>query len=164
MKQLIAFLLLAIFGAGTAQAVVLYQFETYYSISDFYYSDFLSGNAAIPLEADCITRSNASPCTLGSLMFGNGGRACLTNIANCQTAYTVSDYDIYGRHFNAFGTYLPYMLDHVGTVGTRNDGLLLTVIQLEAVPEPATWALLMIGFLSVGALLRRRQGTAVLVL
>ena len=43
--------------------------------------------------------------------------------------------------------------------GGQNEGVFLDAVSLAAVPEPATWALMILGFGAIGGALRRRRAT-----
>ena len=45
--------------------------------------------------------------------------------------------------------------DIAAFLGTLNDGY-----QVDSVPEPAAWAMMILGFLGVGGLIRRRRAKA----
>jgi hypothetical protein len=75
---------------------------------------------------------------------------CVDNPANCQA---LSGSAI----LNAGGYYLQFTGTGGGTAGYGGD---LTTAAIAAVPEPATWAMMLIGFAGVGymAMRKRRQG------
>lgn len=49
------------------------------------------------------------------------------------------------------------VLDFSNTVGRNNGGVLLDAVNVTAVPEPATWGLMLLGFLGVGFVSYRRS-------
>lgn len=97
--------------------------------------------------------------------------SALAALAGYQAAPTVTHQDI-PPPFNTIGSFEPinqpwtvYTPDTV-TVHffiadtTRDDNVGGVSLSIDAVPEPATWALLIAGFAGVGATLRRRRGVA----
>jgi hypothetical protein len=52
-------------------------------------------------------------------------------------------------------------LDFNETVGGNNAGILLDAINVSAVPEASTWAMMILGFFGVGFMAYRRKGPAV---
>lgn len=63
----------------------------------------------------------------------------------------------YSNEFTAAST--STTLTFVNTIGGQNEGVLLDAVSVMAVPEPATWAMLILGFGLVGGALRRRSQT-----
>ena len=64
-------------------------------------------------------------------------------------------YDIFGgtgQFLNATGTFLG-----VGTVDQRTPGVTQVAINFSAVPEPSTWAMMLLGFAGIGLALRHRR-------
>ena len=80
-------------------------------------------------------------------------------------AYTVGSYDTFSQTFaTAIGTSyrLGFSLsaDAAGTTNTSPNGLRITLGNIAAVgtvPEPSTWAMMLIGFGAVGSAMRRRR-------
>jgi Protein of unknown function (DUF642)/PEP-CTERM motif len=61
------------------------------------------------------------------------------------------------------GTGAPTVVSFTNLTGGRNEGVLLDAINVSAVPEPATWAQLLLGFAVLGGVLRfarRAKGVA----
>lgn len=50
----------------------------------------------------------------------------------------------------------PTTLSFVNTAGAQNEGVFLDAVTVAAVPEPATWAMMLMGFGAIGISLRRR--------
>jgi hypothetical protein len=59
------------------------------------------------------------------------------------------------------GTGAPMTVAFDETYGANNGGVFLDNISVAAVPEPATWAMLILGLGLTGVMLRRRNGLAV---
>jgi hypothetical protein len=74
-----------------------------------------------------------------------------------------------GAALSGTSTYLNTTIANLGlTAGTyifrsANDSLTLNIGAVSAVPEPATWALMLLGFGGVGVAMRRRSKTRVAV-
>ncbi len=80
------------------------------------------------------------------------------NVLNSTVNYIVTSGT--GRFLGATGT-----VQGVGTLDRNpatpiNNLTLSGVLNLPAVPEPSTWALMLFGFTGLGAMLRRRRATA----
>lgn len=63
----------------------------------------------------------------------------------------------YSNSFTADST--STTLSFFNTVGATNEGVFLDAVSVTAVPEPGTWALLILGFGLVGGAMRRRSHT-----
>jgi hypothetical protein len=88
------------------------------------------------------------------VVFLNGGQLNLT-IGSWKTYFSNNAY-ITGVSFGAgsgFGAGFVGFVDNVRATTVDGD---LTIINFEAVPEPATWAMMIAGFGLVGAAMRRR--------
>jgi hypothetical protein len=46
------------------------------------------------------------------------------------------------------------------SAGARNTGIIDFTLQTSAVPEPSTWAMMILGFVGVGFMAYRRKGQA----
>lgn len=65
------------------------------------------------------------------------------------------DWQIFSGSFTATGT---NTLSFINTAGGPNEGILLDAISVTPLPEPATWAMMLLGFGAIGlATGRRRQ-------
>jgi Protein of unknown function (DUF642)/PEP-CTERM motif len=49
-------------------------------------------------------------------------------------------------------------IEFTNTVGANNGGVLLDSVSVAAVPEPSTWAMMILGFMGVGFMAYRRKG------
>lgn len=78
-----------------------------------------------------------------------------TNVPGLQKTYT-----LYSLSFRAqsAGSFTAVFGTGNGSSGSDNEGPILDNVSITAVPEPATWAMLIMGFAGVGAALRRRSG------
>lgn len=68
-----------------------------------------------------------------------------------------------GRFLNASGSILALSLIDTRFPPTTNTGTFSGQLNLPAVPEPGTWAMLVVGFLACGSVLRSRRRTRVAV-
>jgi hypothetical protein len=75
---------------------------------------------------------------------------CVDNPANCQA---LSGSAI----LNAGGYYLQFTGTGGGTAGYGGD---LTTAAIAAVPEPATWAMMLLGFAGIGFMAYRKRGNS----
>lgn len=64
------------------------------------------------------------------------------------------DWQIFSGSFVATG---PDTLNFTNISGGPNEGVLLDAISVAAVPEPATWAMMLLGFAGIGFAMRRRR-------
>lgn len=70
------------------------------------------------------------------------------------------DWQIFSRNFTATGATTTLTFNNL--TGGVNEGILLDAISVAPVPEPATWAMMLLGFFGIGAVVRRtRDGSHV---
>jgi hypothetical protein len=102
---------------------------------------------------------------LGADMFSAGDLAGLLNFSNSGNAVgaTVGDdgfgiflgaNDVSGLLTNVF--YLGYD-DEISNVDDNHDDMIIRVTVSPAIPEPGTWAMMLLGFGAVGYAMRRRR-------
>lgn len=96
---------------------------------------------------------------------GLGSASGLVSVGNLSRTVTHStgnasnpDYQIFSRTFTATGP--TSTLSFVTTAGGGNAGLALDAVSVSAVPETATWAMLIGGFGAMGCALRTRRRSA----
>ena len=119
---------------------------------DFFTSNYFKLNA-LPVT----TNGNTSIIgltfdTLGGLSVGNFASAGFTPYYSGGTqtpTFLTGSYDLDGRYTSGFG------ISH----GNYN----LTISQVAAVPEPASWAMLIFGFGAAGVAIRRTRATTLRV-
>lgn len=107
-----------------------------------------SGGPGFPIDDEFVTTPDYFSTGDGS----SGGGLGLTT-TNAGTNYNFRIYD-YTDTFNNYGVRTAWFGDSGGS---------LSVVTFTAVPEPATWALMTLGFAGLGAAAyrsRRRQATA----
>jgi hypothetical protein len=86
----------------------------------------------------------------------------LTSVTHNTSTPTAGDWTHYSGSFVA-GASGPYELAFTTTAGGNSGGIFLDNVSVSAVPEPATWALMLAGFGGLGAALRvtrRRRSPA----
>lgn len=130
----------------------LYQSLTTVVGQSYHYSFFLAG-ATSDATADSAFLAEIGGATVA--FFSNTGTFGYTETAGDFVATSTST-DIYFEAYNSLGLYL---LDDVSVTGPRASGCDLRIGcgGGGGVPEPATWALMLLGFGGVGALLRNRR-------
>jgi len=64
------------------------------------------------------------------------------------------DWRVFSGSFTATGN---DVLSFANVTGGRNEGVLLDAISVAPVPEPATWAMMLLGFGGIGMAVRRRR-------
>lgn len=97
----------------------------------------------------CLTINNCAGGSFGGVTIGNTGTGAFTlNFSSAKT--TVSLSDLYVRYQSVYGGD-EWGGSAVGEVVTSN-----------AVPEPATWAMMIVGFGAIGSTLRSARRRAVL--
>lgn len=85
----------------------------------------------------------------------------LTGVVTHSTGSTSDlDWTVLTGRFVATGPTTTFSFTNL--TGGQNEGVLLDGISLSAVPEPATWALMILGFGAVGAAMRRRRAVPAL--
>lgn len=96
------------------------------------------------------------------VVYLNGGQ--LNNSIGAWQSYFSSNAFITGFSFGAgsgFGSGFVGFLDNVRiNKATADDSVTINFEAAAAVPEPATWAMMMLGFGAMGGMLRRRKTTA----
>ncbi|HEU4969635.1 PEPxxWA-CTERM sorting domain-containing protein [Sphingomonas sp.] len=107
-------------------------------------ADFLASHAGYTLDAG----------TKGVVLF-NGGQVN-RSIGSWQSLFSADAY-ITGFSFGAGSGFGSNFVGYVDNVRIRNAFGDTTIINFEAVPEPATWAMMIGGFAFVGAAARRRK-------
>jgi len=133
----------AMIGAAPAEAAVRYQFSGEGGSFNLLLDDFVSPGAF---------KTYAAPA----------GSTCLPGYASCTTIHLWndwegSDYAFIGDDNSQSGTgFLGNAFDTVGTHISNFGNNTLIVSQVGAAPEPATWAMLILGFGLAGWALRRR--------
>ena len=89
-----------------------------------------------------------------------GGVLLLSNVFHNTSAIGDIDWTTFSGSFIGNGQLAT--LDFKNTNGGGNGGLLLDDVNVAAVPEPATWAMMILGFLSVGFVAYRRKSAVAL--
>jgi len=135
-----------------------------------HFVDFGSGNTA---GVDLV--SQAFNDLLGSLYtvsfdlgaFGAGTNLVTATAGGVSQNFTVTannnaDTTFHNQSFSFLGTGLDTVKFTVVATGPDNTDALLDNVSVSgvAVPEPATWAMMLVGFGGLGALLRRRRTAA----
>lgn len=73
-------------------------------------------------------------------------------------ANTPGSYDVFSQTFaTAVGASYMYSFLYTNLVGNAPSGLRITISSATAVPEPATWAMMLLGFATIGSALRRSK-------
>jgi hypothetical protein len=85
----------------------------------------------------------------------SGGNLLLSNIFHNTSAYGDLHWDTFTGEFTGTGQIAT--LTFKNTIGGGNGGILLDDVNVAAVPEPATWAMMILGFLGVGFVAYRRK-------
>jgi hypothetical protein len=118
---------------------------------------------AIVLDVLGLTGASSASFIMNSTTDGENYRVLAWNGSAWISLLTGSTNDGAGTPLPGFGTYQYYAFTTDGTVGEGNafGNVLLNSIVLPDVPEPATWAMMLLGFAGIGfATRRRRQGIA----
>jgi hypothetical protein len=97
---------------------------------------------------------------LGGNARGDGVKTTVVTLGDFSDTITLpsdSPLQAYSLKFTTTGGALSFA-DLAG--GNQNIGNILDNVSLSAVPEPATWAAMLLGFGGIGASMRRRRGLA----
>jgi len=86
-----------------------------------------------------------------SLSVGN----LLDTISHSTGSNANLDWTNYFATFTATGS--STTLNFTNLTGGLNEGVLLDAVSIQAVPEPATWAIMILGFGAIGLQIRRRR-------
>lgn len=78
----------------------------------------------------------------------------LGSVTHSTATSTNLDWQIFSGNFTATGA---DTLSFINTAGGPNEGVLLDAISVAAVPEPATWAMMLLGFGAMGFAMRRNR-------
>lgn len=122
-------------GQGSISQTFATTIGTTYNLSFWYSHNLFSGLASASARlsvgdlSDSITHTGGTNANLNWLFYSNSFTA------------------------DASSTTLTF----VNTVGAINEGVFLDAVSISAVPEPGTWALLILGFGLLGAAMRRRS-------
>jgi hypothetical protein len=164
LKKVKAALALAAFGsiAGTADAAV---YSVSYGINgSSYVGTWTTTDTANAGGFYTVTSMSGTQGGFGATLLGAGVFAGNDNLVKL----TVSNFTINGVSYSANGVnYNIYSLSNGTLSGCVSEACVLPItnfsIQLAtaAVPEPATWAMMMLGFGAMGAALRSRRKATV---
>lgn len=143
--------------AGSASASVSYAFHNVFSSTTPFQLDLTSGiiaNAVLPVRIELADEFGNSSI----LMLSHGGHALLTPNANAHgNIFTVNVSQSYDEH----GT--PDPIDASGFAFTDSAFIFRYMPLASAVPEPATWAMIVLGFAGVGFRAYRRRNNKVIL-
>ena len=78
-------------------------------------------------------------------------------ISHSTSTPTNLDWQIFSANFVATG---PNILSFTNLTGGPNEGILLDAVSVTGVPEPGTWAMMVLGFGAIGFATRRRRSLA----
>ena len=138
----------AVIGATPAEAAVRYQFSSGESSFDLLLDTFVgagSSNYTAPAGSTCAAQY--IPCSRIGFVNNLAGFGDLVSI---------------GDEFGGTGAFFQVdALVNTGTYAATNGSIgSLVVSQVNAAPEPAAWAMLILGFGLAGTALRRRRAPA----
>lgn len=78
-------------------------------------------------------------------------------VSHSTATPTSLNWQIFSGNFVATG---PNILSFTNLTGGPNEGILLDAVSVTPVPEPATWAMMLLGFGAIGFAARRRRSLA----
>lgn len=123
-------------GTGAIEQNIATAVGQLYNLSFFYSHNLFAG----------LTTASANIYLNGSL-FGS-----ITHTGGDRTNL---NWTAFSKDFTA--TTALTNLKFVNTAGAGNEGVFLDAINVAAVPEPATWAMMLLGFGGIGAAMRRQR-------
>ena len=140
---------------GTADAINAVGGYDIVSLSGHVGSDRISGLVANPNHSQPVSSADGF-FTYDNVLFPNA--PVLSNPGVLFNGADGFEYNLFSRNMSQFDLYQA----RPGVGYTRNSVGVLSLDQLSAnaVPEPAQWAMLFVGFGLMGSMLRRRRGTA----
>lgn len=149
-----AALLATVVPLQSAQAAVIYTFRSFTEalgqplLGSFSYTspNFITTNRDVPTPTNCMVIGRIPSC--GDMQYFWADRQ--------------AGYDVIGFSFNQSATAFYYFPDGAfrafGTYGTVGEGFdYAGILKVSPIPEPATWAMMLVGFAAIGATARRRR-------
>lgn len=128
------------------------------------YNDTFTAGTLSVTEYTSLVNLFATPYLLGAENFGAGSLAGILNFSSSQGVDATVGDDGFGIFLgdNAYSGMLSNVFyigydDQVTGQDDNHDDLILRVTVSPAIPEPATWAMMLLGFGAVGFAMRRRR-------
>lgn len=112
-----------------------------------------------------LTENNVTKTLTGVFTEATGTFTAINGVASFSNVdYTLTDFNWVRGLSNIVGSYSVGSAVYAGQpIGSKSDYQgAFTISASPAVPEPATWALMIVGFGAVGATMRRRRSVAVI--
>lgn len=128
------------------------------------FNDTFTAGPVTYSEFTTLTNNFASPIALGSANFSAGSLLNLLNFTSSGGAPATVGQDGFGIFLGAnqtsgqsFSTFYLGYDDQITNQDDNHDDMIIRATVRDAVPEPATWAMMLLGFAGIGMAFRRRQ-------
>jgi choice-of-anchor C domain-containing protein len=95
--------------------------------------------------------------TSDALVQLSGGASLSTDVTHGGATTSNLNWYYYSYDFTATGTSTTLSFTENDHPGCCNGGVLLDAVSISAVPEPATWAMMVLGFFGIGFMAYRRK-------
>jgi hypothetical protein len=125
-------------GTGSISQILTTDVGQLYTLSFAYSHNLFSGALVPPASAEVLVNG----VLFGIVTHNSGTNANL-------------DWQIFSQNFLATGPTTTLTFNNL--TGGINEGIFLDAIGVAAVPEPATWAMMLLGFGAIGGAIRRQR-------
>ena len=152
-------------GSAPANAVVFYDtvdsFLLAISGSDFFGANLIGEPGAFAHQYDFIIGSDSAANSSVTTILLNSNDIDFSSILLNGFAFTQTGFDPLAENWELsavnIGAGLNSLYVNGSVVGTSGNGSYAGVINVAAVPEPGTWAMMLLGFGAAGYAMRRRR-------
>jgi len=101
------------------------------------------------------TNNTDNPGSVFSASYSVSGTPLTGTVFDSGSTASSQDWEVFSGYFTAASLFTTLTFADISGVG--NQGLFLDAVSVSAAPEPATWAMMILGFGFVGAAMRRKS-------